>query len=105
MSHGERTLSHDLHQVTLAQLVAHIAAYAQGDDEPVEVATFEEVVGEGHCHAADCRPRSLPAPDPSEQRGHCLALTGRQLELEDRQILSHVDFRGGAGQGNDVDLG
>jgi hypothetical protein len=64
MSHGEPALSHHLHKVPVAEFVADIPAHAQGDDEPVEVTAFEQVVGEGHRHGANCRPVSLLAPEP-----------------------------------------
>jgi hypothetical protein len=53
MRHRQPALGHHFDEVSVAQLVPHIPADAQGDDEPVEVTALEEVVGV--VHATDCR--------------------------------------------------
>src|SRR6266436_6045976 len=50
------------------------------------------------------RCRSNRQERPSEYRRQGIAVPFVQLELENRQILAHVQFRAGSAQGHDVTL-
>src|ERR671919_543559 len=63
MRHRQPALGHHFDEIPVAELEANVPANAEDDHQAVEMAAFEQMVGE--CHAHDCRPSRVLAPEPA----------------------------------------
>src|SRR5918996_1465032 len=77
VGHREAPFRHHLHEIAVAELIANVPANAEDDHQAVEMAAFEQMVGE--CHAHDCRPTRVLAPEPLRGIGRAVQVSLRWL--------------------------